>query len=132
VTARSKTFVFDRIDVWHDKYQCNKEELPDAEGEYVRAQDAIDRAATLGASIELLETQNRELRTKCDRRGRDLAVLLRRMEAKYPDALLDDIERVVAPADLAQRLNMQACIKQVRHMKESDAIDYMLEKGWRV
>jgi hypothetical protein len=52
----SKTFVYDRYDIFgRHLCGCHIEECSD--GEYVRAQDAIDREAVLQARIRTLEVQ---------------------------------------------------------------------------
>lgn len=50
----SKTFIFDRFDIY--KYDSN-EKVPAADGEYVMADDAINREAVLQAQIRTLESQ---------------------------------------------------------------------------
>jgi hypothetical protein len=57
----SKSFVFDRFDVHSDSDgYCRIKETQYAEGEYVKAQDAIDRDEVLKAQIRVLELQLRE------------------------------------------------------------------------
>lgn len=49
----SKTFVYDRFDIhWHDQETAGA-----FDGEWVKAEDAINRDAVLNAKIQTLETQ---------------------------------------------------------------------------
>jgi hypothetical protein len=82
VGTRNKTFVFDRFHVVdpHTGSYFDVMSVADSEGEWVKAQDAIDRDESLKASRRVLELQNKELREKCDSRGKDLALLLRQVE----------------------------------------------------
>lgn len=51
----SRTFIFERFDLFGDR-------TPAADGEFVRAQDAIDREAVLQSQIRTLETQLKDAR----------------------------------------------------------------------
>jgi hypothetical protein len=59
----SKSFVFDRFDVVAPGgYFVLHEKEVRADGDYVKAQDAIDRDEVLKAQIRVLEIQLKELR----------------------------------------------------------------------
>ncbi|TDN70444.1 hypothetical protein [Paraburkholderia sp. BL10I2N1] len=53
----AKSFVYNRFDI-----VPSGNEIPDAEGEWVKAQDALDREAVLQAKIRTLEVQLKDLK----------------------------------------------------------------------
>lgn len=58
----SKSFVYNRFDVYANWPFNLIEEQPDAEGEYVKAEDAINHHAVLMARIRTLEVQLKDAR----------------------------------------------------------------------
>lgn len=57
------SIVFKRYDVYGERGHRTTE-VPDAEGEYVKAQDAYDKCAVLSAEIATLKAQLKEAETR--------------------------------------------------------------------
>lgn len=68
MSARNKTFVFDRFDIQGDGhgYACLIIE-PSSDGVYVKAEDAINREAVMYDHIRTLEMQLKDTRAERDR-----------------------------------------------------------------
>lgn len=66
----SKTFVYDRFDVGADSVSNVRPEMYEvrcSDGDWVRAEDAINREAVLQAKIRTLETQLKDLKEEMTR-----------------------------------------------------------------
>jgi hypothetical protein len=56
----SKTFVYDRFDVFSDEVFENTVSVPNNDGDWIKAEDAINREAVLQAEIRTLQVQLNE------------------------------------------------------------------------
>lgn len=88
----SKRFEFERFRM-RAEYGYDVHSIPESDGDWVKAQDALDREAVLQARISTLETQLKDARAAADKARLDSGCIMTRGYSELHDEFIDTERR---------------------------------------